>query len=143
MQANSIPSSGNDISTDSVDSCTQIELSGKDNNSHYTMGANLGHIWKGGYFNNSFPPVYQYPFAEWIPNSICYADFCSRMKTFDKWPKQMRPSPIDLVRSGFFTKEVETMWSVFSVEFAFMTGKQRIMHLLNITNGLLHADFFQ
>ena len=65
----------NENSTDSVDSCAQIQLSKKENSSPYTMGASLGHIWKGGYFNNSFPPVYQYPFAEWIPNSICYADF--------------------------------------------------------------------
>ena len=105
MQTDSVPHSNEmSMSTDSVDSRAQIELSNKDTGSMYTMGANLGHIWKGGYFNNSFPPVYQYPFAELIPNSICYANFCSRMKTFDKWPKQMRPSAFDLVKSGFFYK---------------------------------------
>ena len=63
--------------------------------------------WKGGYFHTPYfvpPPIYQYPYAEWVPNSICYADYSTRMKTFEKWPKQMKPSADELIFAGFFYK---------------------------------------
>ena len=90
---------------DEADSKPQIELSSNDKlNFDASVSNSLSHIWKGGYnrHNSLFPPIYQYPFAEWIPNSIFYADFNSRLKSFDKWPKQMRPTKNDLVKSGFF-----------------------------------------
>ena len=90
MQTDSVP-------LDESDSCPHLD---KDN-----MGLSPSHIWKGGYNRNpNFPPVYQYPFAEWIPNSICYSDFKIRSKTFDTWPKQLRPTKSELLRSGFYYK---------------------------------------
>ena len=38
-----------------------------------------------------------------------YAEYCRRTTSFDNWPKQMRPSPKDLVESGFFIKVMETL----------------------------------
>ena len=64
------------------------------------------------------------------------------MKTFYKWPKQMRPSAVDLVNSGFFYKGSGDYVECFFVEFVYMTGKLRTMLQLNITNGLLLVDFF-
>ena len=94
---------------DEADSKPQVELSSNDKlNFDASVSNSLNHIWKGGYnrHNSLFPPIYQYPFAEWIPNSIFYADFNSRLKSFDKWPKQMRPTKNDLVKSGFFYKGI-------------------------------------
>ena len=93
------------METDSVplyegDSCPQMELSSKEEKA-FTPS----HIWRGGYNRNTvYPPIYQYPYVEWVPNSICYADFQARSKTFDKWPKQLRPTKSKLIRSGFFYK---------------------------------------
>ena len=61
--------------------------------------------WKGGYNRNStHPPMFLYPYAEWVPYSICYADFRARSRSFEKWPKQLRPTKLDLLKSGFFYK---------------------------------------
>ena len=71
----------------------QIELSSK--YSVKPSSTNEGwknETWKGGYFHTPCflpPPIYQFPYAEWVHNSIFYADYSSRMKTFEKWPKQM------------------------------------------------------
>ena len=98
---------GNCVSkNDQIESCDsevdspQIELSSRS----YPQPNRLNETWRGNYFNSlhSFPPIYQYPYAEWVPNSICYANKSTRSQTFSKWPKQMRPSARELVNSGFF-----------------------------------------
>ena len=93
---------GCDNTSDNMVDSPQIELSSKSNPKPF----NSTDTWKGGYFHSSnlFPPVYQYPYAGWIPNSICYASKSLRSKTFEKWPKQMRPTAKELVNSGFFYK---------------------------------------
>ena len=80
---------------DQSDSCPDLD--------HDNIELASPHIWKGSYNRNpTRPPVYLYPFAEWIPNSITYADFRTRSRSFDKWPKQMKPSKSELQKSGFF-----------------------------------------
>ena len=88
------------VDLDQPDSFPKVELSER-NYRGEKMGSVLRHMWRneGEYFNNT--SVFQYPYAEWIPNSIFYADHCNRMRSFDTWPKQMRPCPKDLVKSGF------------------------------------------
>ena len=81
------------IKMETLDECdsSQVELSSVN--------------WKESYMKSPYTrPIYQYPYAEWIPNSICYADWCTRKNTFDKWPKQMRPSAKELINAGFFYK---------------------------------------
>ena len=88
---------------DDTDSAPQIELSEKEKPN---IDISLNHMWKGGggcnRLHNLFPPVYQYPFAEWIPNSIFYSDYKIRLNSFGNWLKQMRPTKSELVKSGFF-----------------------------------------
>ena len=87
-----------------IDSSQQIDLSAVCSHDSCEMGSTYSNIWKGGYLKKNFPPLYQYPFAEWIPNRICYADYDVRKRSFDLWPKQMRPSAEQLVKAGFFYK---------------------------------------
>ena len=91
MQTSSVP-------LDESDCCPDLDFQNQDN-----IELASSHIWKGGYNRRpNLPPVYLYPFAEWIPNSICYADFRVRSRSFDKWPKQLRPTKSELQKSGFF-----------------------------------------
>ena len=95
-----------DSALDEPDSCPQIELSER-NKLLDKMGSKLSNSWRGGgggCFNESTSTVFQYPYSEWIPNSIYHADYSVRMKTFEKWPKQMRPLPEELAECGFFYK---------------------------------------
>ena len=84
---------------DEADSVPQIALSERSQRQN-TMGSFLKNMWTGQEQHS----VFQYPHYEWIPKSIFYAEYCRRMTSFDNWPKQMRPSPKDLVESGFFYK---------------------------------------
>ena len=95
---------GCDTTSDNMVDSPQIELSSKSNSKPF----NSTDTWKGGYFHSSnlLPPVYQYPYAEWVRNSICYASKSLRSKTFEKWPKQMRPTVKELVNSGFFLQRI-------------------------------------
>ena len=81
---------------DQADSFPQVELSER-NYREEKMGSALRHMWRD-------EGVFLYPYSEWIPKSIFYADHCNRMRSFDTWPKQMRPSPKDLVKSGFLQR---------------------------------------
>ena len=101
---------------DEADSSPSIELSSKQNLNTEKNFPLPNHIWRGGYNRHNFiPPVYQYPFAEWVPNSIFYADYNIRSNSFEKWPKQMKPNKSELVKAGFFTRVLETVWNVFFV----------------------------
>lgn len=91
---------------DEADSSPSIELSSKNLNIENNISM-PNHIWKGGYNRHNFiPPVYQYPFAEWVPNSIFYADYNIRSNSFEKWPKQLKPTKSELVKAGFFYKGI-------------------------------------
>ena len=81
-------------SMDESDSFPQIELSSKYAAEPVSLNLSRGYV----------QPLYQYPYVEWVPNSICYAEKSSRSKTFDKWPKQMKPSAMELIDAGFFYK---------------------------------------
>ena len=131
-----------DSALDEPDSCPQIELSER-NKLLDKMGSKLSNSWKGGggCFNKSTSTVFQYPYSEWIPNSIFHADYSIRMQTFEKWPKQMRPLPEELANCGFFTKVMEILWNVFSVEFVYTDGKLKTIPSLNTKSGHLSVNF--
>ena len=81
---------------DESDSIPQVELSSK----YLAEPMSLNPSYRRSYVH----PLYQYPYAEWVPNSICYAEKSARSKTFEKWPKQMKPSAMELIDAGFFYK---------------------------------------
>ena len=109
---------------DDTDSAPQIELSEEEKPN---IDIPLNNLWKGGCnrLHNLFPPVYQYPFAEWIPNSIFYSDYKIRLNSFGNWPKQMRPTKSEFVKSGFFYKGTGDSVECFFVVLVCMTGKPR------------------
>ena len=82
--------------SDETDSVPQIELSTR-NNFPDKMGSVLPNTLRGH-------TIFQYPYFEWIPKTVFHAEYSSRIKTFDKWPKQMRPYPEELAHCGFFYK---------------------------------------
>ena len=51
------------------------------------------------------PPLYNSissGFLNWNPRNIYMADFCNRLCSFNKWPKQIKQSPEKLALSGFY-----------------------------------------
>ena len=49
-------------------------------------------------------PTYSYfgSGLEWKPQNTLYAPHSRRLISFDNWPKQMHPTPIDLATAGFY-----------------------------------------
>ena len=62
--------------------------------------------WFDDYVMPKSTPTYSFSglssYSEWRPHNILYVNYGRRLISFDNWPKQMRPTPLDLAGAGFY-----------------------------------------
>lgn len=78
---------------DTIDALPQMEVNST------SCGSDM-QTWFDDYVMPRATPTYSY--TEWRPHNTLYVSYARRLISFDSWPKQMRPTPLELTAAGFY-----------------------------------------
>ena len=79
---------------------------------------------------------------KWIPQNSSMKYFSDRIKTYKKWPKQIKQTPQELTEAGFYYTQKEIQLDVFIVGYFYTIGKNKIMLFQNIDDTVSHVNLY-
>ena len=79
---------------------------------------------------------------KWIPQNSSMKYFSDRIKTYKKWPKQIKKTPQELAEAGFYYTQKEIQLDVFIVGYFYTIGKKNIMLFQNIDDMVSYVNLY-